>query len=96
VAVGTATLDFGTIGSGGAPEASVAVTGQTGILGTSKIEAWLKHVDTAEHTVDELDAEELEVWADESSIVAGTGFTVRGRPRHGRAYGRFDVNWVWS
>ena len=37
---GTATLDFGA--HPGSNEASVAVTGQTSILTTSKAEAWIR------------------------------------------------------
>lgn len=93
--VGTATLDFGVIASP-TSESSIVVTGQAGILTGSKVEAWVKVIATADHTSDEIDMEEFRVWVDESTIVAGTGFTIFGRPRSGRVYGAVDVNWVWS
>jgi hypothetical protein len=73
-AQGTATLDFGAFP--GASDASVAVTGQTGILSGSLIEAWLVPADTTDHLADEHRVETLEVMA--GSIIAGTGFTIYG------------------
>ena len=71
---GTATLDFGTFP--GASDASVAVTGQAGILAGSIVQAWIRPVATADHTADEHMVETLKVFACE--IVAGVGFTIRG------------------
>lgn len=71
---GTATLNFGAFP--GASDASVAVTGQTGIVAGSLVEAWLRPEATADHTADEHMLETIKVFACE--IVAGTGFTIRG------------------
>jgi len=71
---GTATLDFGAFP--GKSDASVAVTGQTGIVAGSLVEAWIRPVATADHTADEHMAETLKVFA--ANIVAGTGFTIYG------------------
>lgn len=71
-ATGTANIDFGAFP--GASDASVAVTGQTGIVAGSLVEAWLRPVDTADHTADEHMLESLKVFA--HTIVAGTGFTI--------------------
>jgi hypothetical protein len=74
MATGTAILDFGAFP--GASDASVAVTGQTGIVSGSLVEAWIRPVDTVDHTADEHMIETLKVFA--HSIVAGTGFTISG------------------
>jgi len=71
---GTATLDFGAFP--GASDASVAVTGQAGILAGSLVEAWLFPAATTDHTADEHWVETIEVMA--GNVVAGTGFTIYG------------------
>jgi hypothetical protein len=71
---GTALLDFGAFP--GASDASVAVTGQAGILAGSLVEAWLFPAATADHTADEHWVETIEVMA--GNVVAGTGFTIYG------------------
>src|SRR5262245_46596104 len=73
-AQGTATLDFGTFP--GASDAKVDVTGQSGIVSGSLVEAWLRPVATADHTADEHMVETLKVIA--GNIIAGTGFTIYG------------------
>ena len=71
-ATGTTTIDFGAFP--GASDASVAITGQTGILVGSIIEAWLVAQPTADHTADEHRVETISVTC--GNIVAGTGFTI--------------------
>jgi hypothetical protein len=71
---GTATLDFGAFP--GASDASIAVTGQAGILAGSYVEAWLFPALTTDHSADEHIAETIKVFA--GNIVAGTGFTIYG------------------
>lgn len=73
-AQGTATLDFGAFP--GKSDASVVVTGQTGITGGSLVEAWLFPATTADHSADEHMLETIKVFA--HSVVAGTGFTISG------------------
>jgi hypothetical protein len=70
--VGTATVDFGAFP--GSSDASVAVTGQAGIVAGSVVQAWLRPVATADHSADEHMLETIRVHA--SSIVPGTGFTI--------------------
>lgn len=70
--VGTTTIDFGAFP--GASDASVTVTGQTGILAGSIVQAWIRPVDTADHSADEHMLETIKVFA--GNIVAGTGFTI--------------------
>lgn len=90
--VGTASLNFGAIGSPSS-NASVAVTGQTGISANAYVEAWIRLVATAEHDIDEVQYETLRITA--GTIVAGTGFTIYGEVLNGKTYGNFTVNWVW-
>jgi hypothetical protein len=73
-AQGTAILDFGAFP--GKSDASVAVTGQAGIVAGSLVEAWIRPVATADHTDTEHMVETLAVFA--ADIVAGTGFTIYG------------------
>lgn len=69
---GTALVDFGAFP--GASDASLAITGKTDILGTSRVEAWILPADTADHTADEHLVETISVKA--HSPVAGVGFTI--------------------
>jgi hypothetical protein len=71
-ATGTTTINFDAFP--GASDASVAITGQTGILVGSIIEAWLVAQPTADHTADEHRVETISVTC--GNIVAGTGFTI--------------------
>lgn len=72
ITVGTATIDFGAFP--GVSDASVAVTGQTGIVAGSIVQAWIRPVATADHSADEHLIETIKVVA--GNIVAGTGFTI--------------------
>lgn len=75
-AQGTVELDFGAFP--GVSDASVAVTGQTGILSGSLVEAWIFPKATTDHSEDEHMLESFRVYVPFSSIVAGTGFTIFG------------------
>jgi hypothetical protein len=76
VAQGEASIDFGAFP--GKSDASVTITGQTNILSTSNIEAWIMPKATADHTADEHMLESIKVFADKSSIVVGTSFIIKG------------------
>lgn len=95
-ASGTTTVDFGA--HPGASDATVTITGQTGILSGSLVEAWLMPTSaTADHSTDEHVVDGPEVFA--ADVVAGTGFTIRAtaaRNPGGRLYGQFRVGWVWT
>jgi hypothetical protein len=92
-AQGTADLDFTAFP--GKSDASVAVTGQGGIVAGSLVEAWLRPVDTADHKADEHLLAQVEVTA--GNIVAATGFTIYGVTRDNtRSYGIWKVAWVWN
>ena len=95
---GTATIDFGN-----APakqtEASIAVTGQTSILASSKVEAWIMPTAVADpngHSEDEHRIESIKLTVPVSTIVAGTGFTIWGECLVGTTNGKFLVQWVWN
>lgn len=72
MATGTATIDFGAFP--GKSDASVDVTGQSGIVSGSLVEAWIRPVATSDHSADEHMLESIKVFA--GNIVGGTGFTI--------------------
>jgi len=89
---GTAVLDFG---AGGATDVTLAITGQTSIVGTSLVDAWLIPAASADHTADEHFVEDMSVMA--GNVVAGTGFTIYGKTDGAfKIYGRWNVGWVWN
>lgn len=71
---GTAVLDFGAFP--GKSDTSVAVTGQSGIVSGSLVEAWIRPVDSVDHSADEHRTETVKVMA--GDILAGAGFTILG------------------
>lgn len=89
--VGSTVLDFGATPTDN--WATVAVTGQAGIVAGSAVDAWLRLEATADHGADEHRVEDLEIQA--GAIVAGTGFTLYARSRCGKTWGRFTISWVW-
>jgi hypothetical protein len=91
---GTATLNFGAFP--GSNEASVAVTGQTAILSTSKVEAFVMSDDTtADHTAN--DHKYLGSFANLTcgTATAATGFTINATSLE-KLNGTFAVRWVWA
>lgn len=90
---GTAELDFGAFP--GAADTSVDVTGQSGIVAGSLVEAWIRPVATTDHSADEHIVDPPEVVA--GNIVAGTGFTIYGSTNSSlRHHGKYTVAWVWN
>ena len=89
---GTATIDFGA-----APPtdyASVAVTGQAGILATSQVEAWFEGATTVD-----ADEEDHLMAAFFCKVVcgiptAGTGFTIHVLA-DGYTQNTYKIQWVW-
>lgn len=92
ITTGRAQLDFGT---SGVTDASIAVTGQSGITSDCVVHAWIERRATDDHSADEHSLEPIKVTA--GDIVAGTGFTVYGvtgdtAPR----YGKWTIGWSWG
>ena len=71
-AQGHTTIDFGAFP--GSSHATVAVTGQAGIVAGSDAEAWIRAEASADHSADEHIVETIQVRA--AAIVAGVGFTI--------------------
>ena len=90
---GTATADFGTWANR-TDEVQIIITGQASILTSSQLGAWLRIEATADHSLDEVRIEELDVEA--GNIVAATGFTIYVRATAGRVHGQFNIDWAWS
>ena len=88
---GTATLNFGS--APGTNVVSVAVTGQTPFLSSSRITLWMSGDDsTATHNGYEHMVVPIRLNA--TGIVAGVGFTVNGITDW-RLDGTFTVRWSW-
>jgi len=88
---GVAVIDFG---ASGKDIASLAITGQTGILSGSAIIVSILAIPSADHSADEHIAEEIDVFA--GDIIAGTGFTIYTRTRSLALKGAWNVAWIWS
>lgn len=89
---GTATVNFGAFP--GTSDASIAVTGQTGIVAGSIVNAHKRLVATADHSADEHWVEEWDVEA--GNIQTGVGFTIFAKTRNKRLYGQWNLAWSWS
>lgn len=102
---GSVVLDFGAFP--GKTDATVTVTGQTAITGSSLAEAWVVPTATADHSADEHWVDPPAVMA--GSVTAGAGFTIYGAVRtradasnsnargdSPRVYGKWTVAWVWA
>ena len=91
--LGTTTLDFG---ASPVEEASVAVTGQAGIVAGSHVEAWFAGDTTADNTLDEHNEGAALCPLVAGSIVVGTGFTITAQPIAMLGIGQFTVHWRWT
>jgi hypothetical protein len=100
-ATGTATVNFG--GFPGSSDTTVLVTGQTGIVANSLVEAWLVPTATGDHSADEHVADGPRIMA--GNIVPGTGFTIYAVAQDEEPspvgagpmpYGQWSVAWVWN
>jgi hypothetical protein len=92
-AQGSATLNFG---STPIDEATIAVTGQGGIVSGSHVEAFFMRETSADNGVEEHEAMAIYCPLTVGSIVAGTGFTIFATMLAGYATGQFAVRWVWN
>ena len=91
--VGTATIDFGATP---ATEASVAVTGQTAISATSRVEAWIMARTTADNDANAHKQAAAFFRLVCSEPTAGVGFTITAYCLVGAAVGEFDIEYTWS
>lgn len=91
-AQGSAVVDFG---AEAADRASVAVTGQTGILSTSDVEAYFMSAGTAENDADAHILANSLMSLTAGGVTAGVGFTISALCQ-ARATGKFNIKWVWS
>jgi hypothetical protein len=91
---GTATINFGA--APGSNEASIAVTGQAAISGTSKAEAYIMADDTtSDKTASDHRYIGCFVNLSCGTPVTATGFTIYGRSTE-RMTGTFALRWVWT
>jgi len=92
-AQGTATLNFGATPI---DEATIAVTGQAGIIAGSHVEAFFMRETATGNGVEEHEAMAIYCPLTVGSIIAGTGFTIYATMLAGFATGQFAVRWVWN
>ncbi len=91
---GTATIDFGSFP--GSNEASVSITGQATISGTSKVEAYIMGDDTtSDHTANDHRYLGLFAALTCGTPTAATGFTIYLRSTE-KLQGTFALRWVWA
>jgi hypothetical protein len=88
---GSVTVNFGA----GALEATAAVVGQTGLTGANLVEAWPLVNETVGSTNDDSGwVEQMQAYV--TQIVGGTGFTIVVKPLLGKAFGSYNIGWVWN
>jgi hypothetical protein len=93
-AIGTATIDFGAFP--GSNEASIAVTGQTSISATSKVESFVMGDETSgTHTASDHRYFAALVGLTCGTPSAGIGFTIYARSTE-KLTGTFALRWVWA
>ena len=91
---GTVTLDFGAYP--GSNEASVAVIGQSNIVGTANAEAYVMASDsTGDHTENDHRYFPLFAALTCGNISVGVGFTIYATSAE-KLQGQFIVHWVWA
>ena len=91
---GVATIDFGAYP--GANEASLAITGLTAIVATSKVELFIMGDDTTtDHTDKDHRFANALMGLTAGTPTAGTGFTIYATSTQ-KIQGTFKVRWLWS
>lgn len=89
-------VDFGAFP--GTDAVSLVITGQTNIVATSKVNAWIAPVATADHSADEHVMDAPRVMAD--TVVPSVGFTIyassQSQNRDAATYGKWSVYWQWN
>ena len=92
IAKGDVVLDFGSTGT---CEASVTVTGQTGITAASKVFAQLVPAATADHTALDHRYASAFMGLTVGDIIPGTGFTIHATTTT-TFKGTFNAHWFWA
>lgn len=93
-AIGSATLDFGS--APGSNEASVVVTGQTNIINTCKVDAFIMaDSTTSDHTANDHRYVDLFLALTCGTPTTGTGFTIYATSTE-KLTGTYQVQWVWA
>lgn len=91
--IGTALVDFGSFP--GSSDTTVDVSGQSSIVLSSIVEAWIIPADTADHTLDEHVIDSPSVYA--GNVISGVGFTLYAVTKdQKRKYGQWSVGWRWK
>lgn len=90
---GETPIDFGATGT---DHASVAVTGQAGILAASDVDAYWMATSTSDNdeVAHRLAASLVQLVV--GDIIAGTGFTIYGICSDACVTKTFKVQWVWA
>lgn len=90
---GTAILDFGNLP--GSNEASVAVTGQSRILASSKVIVYIKANSTStDHTENDHKYAPIFIKLTSGAITPGVGFTIYGVSEH-KITGDWEISYSW-
>lgn len=89
---GTATIDFGALGSN---EASVVVTGVAAIGASAKAEAFFMRSTSPDHTANDHSYAALFTGLTCGDVIASTGFTIYARSTE-KLTGQFTLNFVWA
>lgn len=91
---GIATLDFGS--APGSNEASIAITTETSILNTSKVEAFVMSDDTStSHTASDHKYFPMLAGLTCGTPTTGVGFTIYARSAH-KLTGTWTVRYLWT
>ena len=90
---GEATLDFTATPSS---TTTVVVTGQTAILTTSQVNAWMQASTTIDNDANAHLSAALFLQFVCSDLVAGTGFTIQAFSLAGELTGTYKVQFSWS
>lgn len=91
-AKGFTTVDFGA--HPGSNDCSAVITGQTGIVTGSFVEAWISQTSTSDHNAEEHLVDPPKITA--GNILAGVGFTIYASSTNAKFYGQWSVAWRWS
>jgi hypothetical protein len=94
MATGTGTLDFGA--DPGTDEAAVTITGQTGLISTSHINAWFEHGDSTADNTALAHEEAQEICPLACKWTVDGSFEVRTTPLSALGTGTFLFHYAWS